>query len=188
VLSDPDDAFAYADTLFVGDQVRLRGTRDDDLPALAATLMDPAIRVTQSRVAAPLSEATAREMISEWAANKGHDVGFSIETLEASELVGHVGLFGIDAKDQSGTVGIMLVRQHLGRGYGTDAMRLIVGYGFRELGLHRIGLNVHAYNARAIAAYRKVGFVEEGRQREAIHRDGHWYDSVQMSILAHEWT
>jgi RimJ/RimL family protein N-acetyltransferase len=187
-LRDQDDAFAYADALLVGERVRLRGTREDDLPALAAALMDPAIRVTQSNTAAPHSEAAARSVIGEWAANKGVDVGFSIETLaESPELVGHIGLFGADVKDRCGTLGIMLLRPHLGRGYGTDAVRLIVSYGFREVGLHRIQLGVFSFNARAIAAYRKAGFVEEGRRREAIHHDGHWYDNVQMSILAQEW-
>lgn len=188
MLSDHDEAFSYADSLFVGERVRLRATLDADRPALAAALMDPAIRITQSRTAAPMSETAAREMIAEWSANKGVDVGFSIETLgESPELVGHTGLFGIDAKDRSGTVGIMLLRAHLGRGYGTDALRLLVGYGFRELGLHRIDLDVYGYNVRAIASYRKVGFVEEGRQREAIRHDGQWHDNVLMAILEHEW-
>ena len=187
-LRDHDDAFAYADALLVGEKVRLRGTHDSDLPALAAGLMDPAIRSTQSNTVAPNSEAAARSIIAEWSANKAIDVGFSIETLgEAPELVGHVGLFDANVKDRCGTLGIMLLRPYLGRGYGTDAVRLIVGYGFREVGLHRIQLGVYSFNARAIAAYRKAGFVEEGRRREAIHHDGRWYDNVQMSILAHEW-
>jgi RimJ/RimL family protein N-acetyltransferase len=188
-LRDHDDAVAYGDGLLAGERVRLRGTRDADLPAIAAALMDPGIRITQSRTAAPLSEAAARSMIAEWSANQGADVGFSIETLpDPPDLVGHVGLFATDLKDRSGTVGILLFRQYLGRGYGTEAMRLIVGYGFRELGLHRIELSVYGFNARAIAAYRKAGFVEEGRAREAIHHDGRWYDNVHMSILEHEWS
>jgi len=188
-LRDNDDAFAYGDALLVGDRVRLRGTRESDLPALAAAMMDPAIRVTQSHTATPLSEATARSLIGEWSASKnGADVGFSVETLaDDPELVGHVGLFGIGVKDRCGTVGIMLLRAQLGRGYGTDAMRLIVGFGFREVGLHRIQLGVYSFNPRAIAAYRKAGFLEEGRRREAVHHDGHWYDDVEMSILEHEW-
>jgi len=187
-LRDQDDAFAYADALLVGERVRLRGTRDADLPALAAGLMDPAIRVTQSRIAVPMSEAAARSLVGEWSSGQGPDAGFSIETLaDDPELVGHLGLFGISAKDRCGTVGIALLRPHLGRGYGTDAMRLIVDYGFREVGLHRIQLGVYAYNARAIAAYRKAGFVEEGRQREVVYHDGRWYDDVQMSILEQEW-
>jgi RimJ/RimL family protein N-acetyltransferase len=187
-LRDHGDAFAYGDALLVGKRVRLRGTRDADLPTLAKGMMDPAIRATLSSTVAPQSEAAARSIIAEWSANKGTDVGFSIETLaESPELVGHLGLFGSDVKDRCGTLGIMLLRPYLGRGYGTDAVRLIVSYGFREVGLHRIQLGVFSFNARAMAAYRKAGFVEEGRRREAIRHDGHWYDDVQMSILAREW-
>jgi RimJ/RimL family protein N-acetyltransferase len=187
VLDDHDAAFGYADALLVGERVRLRGTREDDLPALARWLMDPAIRSTQSNIVLPLSEATAREMIAGWSKNDGTDAGFSIEALDGERLVGHTDLFGGSVKDRHRTVGICIGRPFLGQGYGTDAMRVLVDYGFRELGLHRIDLTVVAFNARAIAAYRKVGFVEEGRAREAVFHDGQWYDRVSMAILAREW-
>lgn len=187
-LRDHDDAFAYAGDILTGELVRLRGTRDSDLPVIAEWMMDPGIKATQSRIAAPPSERMAREWLSEWSANKADDVGYSIETLDAEPtLVGHLGLFNTDGKDRCGTIGIVLGPLYLGKGYGTDAMRVIVGFGFRELGLHRIELGVYEFNVRAIAAYRKAGFVEEGRRREAIYHDGRWYDNVLMSILDHEW-
>jgi RimJ/RimL family protein N-acetyltransferase len=187
-LRDHDDAVAYAEGLYAGERVRLRGTLDSELATLAEWMTDPSIRVTQARYAAVPSERSAREIVSEWSANKATDVGFSIETVGAEPtLVGHVGLFGTDNKDRCGTVGIVIGPPYLGQGYGTDAMRLIVGFGFRELGLHRIQLDVYAFNVRAIAAYRKAGFVEEGRARQLVHHDGRWYDNVQMSILEHEW-
>jgi len=102
-------------------------------------------------------------------------------------LVGHIIVFGIRAKDRLATIGIALGREYTGRGYGTDAMRIIVGYGFRELGLHRIQLSVAQYNPAGIRAYEKAGFVEEGRRRESVWHDGRWYDEIQMSILDHEW-
>lgn len=187
MLEDHDGAFSYARELLVGDLVRLRGTRDDDLPTLARWMMDPQIRSTQSNVVLPLSEAATRELIAGWSKNDGPDVGFSIETLDSDRLVGHAGLFGGSVKDRHRTVGIYIGHPFLDQGYGTDAMRLVVRFGFRELGLHRIDLTVLAFNARAIAAYRKVGFVEEGRAREAVFHDGHWYDEVSMAILASEW-
>jgi RimJ/RimL family protein N-acetyltransferase len=187
VLDDHEAAFGYADALLVGDRVRLRGTRDDDLPTLARWLMDPAIRSTQSNIVVPLSEAAARDMIAGWSKNDGTDIGFSIEALDGERLVGHTGLFGGGVKDRRRMVGIYLGRPFLDQGYGTDAVRLVVDYGFRELGLHRIELNVLAFNTRAIAAYRKAGFTEEGRARDAVFHDGHWYDEVSMAILAREW-
>jgi RimJ/RimL family protein N-acetyltransferase len=187
-LRNQDDAFTYGDELLLGKRVRLRGTRDDDLPALAAWLMDPAIKATQAAVVLPRSEAATREQVAEWVANKSTTAGFSVETLgDAPELVGHVSLFGMGVKARSATLGIVLGRQFVGRGYGTDAVRVIVSYGFREFGLHRIQLGVAGYNLQGIAAYRKAGFVEEGRRREALLHDGHWYDEVLMSILEQDW-
>lgn len=76
---------------------------------------------------------------------------------------------------------------HRGKGYGAEALRLGVDWAFRELNLHRIGLSVFSYNDRAIALYRKLGFVHEGTSRESVRRDGRWYDSLQFGLLAGEW-
>jgi RimJ/RimL family protein N-acetyltransferase len=60
-------------------------------------------------------------------------------------------------------------------------------HAFDRLGLHRVGLSVFSYNLRAIRAYEKAGFRIEGRQREAILRDGRYWDEIQMSVLVDEW-
>jgi RimJ/RimL family protein N-acetyltransferase len=73
------------------------------------------------------------------------------------------------------------------RGFGTEATRLIVGYGFEHLGLHRISLEVYAFNPRARRAYEKVGFRAEGVLRESLRYNGEWIDATVMSILAPEW-
>ena len=74
-----------------------------------------------------------------------------------------------------------------GLGYGTEATALMLEHAFGTLGLHRVGLAVFAFNERAIRSYRKVGFVVEGRSREAIWRDGRFFDEIHMSVLADEW-
>ncbi|MGC5019555.1 GNAT family N-acetyltransferase [Micromonospora sp. DT47] len=73
-----------------------------------------------------------------------------------------------------------------GRGYGTEAMRLICRYGFDKMRLHRISLWVADENAAAIRVYTKVGFVEEGRARESFRRDGRWHDMIMMGLLEGE--
>jgi RimJ/RimL family protein N-acetyltransferase len=187
-LTDVSGAFAYGDSILVGERVRLRGVRDDDLPTLAKWEMDPGRMTTLSGWVVPPSEAAARERIANWSANQKDDVGFAIETLDDPPvLVGNMGLRGARPKDRCATLGIALGREYMGRGYGTDAMRVIVGYGFREMGLHRIQLIVASYNPAGIRAYEKAGFVEEGRYRQAVLHDGRWHDEVLMSILDHEW-
>jgi RimJ/RimL family protein N-acetyltransferase len=74
-----------------------------------------------------------------------------------------------------------------GRGLGTESTRLMLDHAYRVLGLHRVALSVFAFNERAIRSYRNVGFVVEGRSRDAIWRDGRWWDELHMSLLAHEW-
>jgi RimJ/RimL family protein N-acetyltransferase len=74
-----------------------------------------------------------------------------------------------------------------GHGYGTEATQLMVDHAFKNLGLHRIALSVFEFNERAIRAYARVGFLTEGRAREAVWRDGRWWDELAMSLLAPEW-
>jgi len=187
-LTDVSGAFGYGDSILTGERVRLRGVRDDDLPTLAKWEMDPGRMVTQSKWVAPPSEAAAKERIAKWSANQEVDLGFAIETLDDPPvLVGNIGLWGAHPKERCATLGIALGREYVGRGYGTDAVRVIVGYAFRELGLHRIQLDVAPFNPAGIRAYQKAGFVEEGRHRESVLHDGRWYDQVLMSILDHEW-
>jgi RimJ/RimL family protein N-acetyltransferase len=187
-LIDVSSAFAYGDSILVGERVRLRGVRDDDLPTLARWEMDPGRMATLSNWVAPPSEAAAKERIAKWSANEHDNLGFAIETLDDPPvLVGNIGIWGTRPKDRCATLGIALGRKYIGRGYGTDAMRIVVDYGFREMGLHRIQLGVAPFNPAGIRAYEKAGFVEEGRLRESVLHDGRWYDEVLMSIIDHQW-
>ena len=187
-LTDASAAFGDGDSILAGERVRLRGVRDDDLPTLAKWEMDPGRMATLSNWVAPPSEAAAKERIAKWGANEKDDLGFAIETIDDQPvLVGNIALWGARPKDRCATLGIALGREYIGRGYGTDAVRVIVNYGFREMGLHRIQLTVVPFNPAGIRAYEKAGFVEEGRHRESLLHDGRWYDEVLMSILDHEW-
>lgn len=187
-LTDVENAFAYGESVLVGELVRLRSVRDEDLQRLARWEMDPATVATLSNWVICPSEATARERIAKWCANDNNDVGFAIETLgDPPVLVGSIHLAGARPKDRRATLGIALAREHIGHGYGTDATRVLADYAFREMGLHRIQLAVAPFNRAGVRAYEKAGFVEEGRHREAVWHDGRWYDEVLMSLLDHEW-
>jgi RimJ/RimL family protein N-acetyltransferase len=101
--------------------------------------------------------------------------------------VGEAVLNQWDPANQSCNFRIALDPRVHGRGLGTEATRLIVGYGFERLGLHRISLEVYAFNPRARRAYEKAGFVAEGVLRESLLWEGERVDATVMSILAHEW-
>jgi len=112
---------------------------------------------------------------------------FSIRTLEEDRLIGIIGLI----PDWVHSDAILFIaignRDHWGKGYGTDAMELIVRYGFLELNLHRITLGLNGYNARAQRVYEKVGFKLEGTLRGDTLREGRRTDGLSMGILRREW-
>ncbi|KAH7098112.1 acyl-CoA N-acyltransferase [Auriculariales sp. MPI-PUGE-AT-0066] len=91
------------------------------------------------------------------------------------------------ARNRHGSIAISLVRELQGRGFGTEVMRWLLEHSFNQLGLHRLSLDVLANNERAVAVYKKVGFVEEGRRRKVIWLDGDWIDIVSMGLLDEEW-
>ncbi len=113
---------------------------------------------------------------------------FSIRMLADDRLIGEIDLSGINWASRESIVGIGIGdRNAWGKGYGTDAMRIILRFGFEELNLHRIFLNVFEYNPRAIRSYEKVGFKHEGRQRQVLNRNGKRWDLIYMGILRDEW-
>ncbi len=113
---------------------------------------------------------------------------FSIRTLNDDQLIGDVGLDGIHWNHGDTFVGIGIgEREFWSKGYGSDAMRIILRFAFSELNLWRISLNVFEYNPRAIRSYEKVGFVHEGRMRQYLNRAGRRWDLIFMGITRPEW-
>ena len=104
------------------------------------------------------------------------------------EAVGEVVLNDIDTHNRSANFRIALFEsKNFGKGYGSEATRLILGHGFGTLDLHRIELSVFAFNPRAIHVYEGVGFKREGIQRDALLWDGAFIDAVSMAMLKPEW-
>ncbi len=134
------------------------------------------------------SAKAIKEWIEKDQEKEGRDIEFQINTLSDDQLIGFIGLFIPAWQQGDAWVGVGIgAREYWGKGYGTDAMRLVLRYGFQELNLHRITLGVFAYNSRAIRSYEKAGFTVEGRERGALQRDGSREDIVIMGILRQEW-
>ncbi len=127
----------------------------------------------------------------DWFDNQRKDsgsYGFVVKRIDTSEVIGGTGLFGVNWQVRSCTFGIALGDQSVwGKGYGTDATRLALRFAFLEMNMNRVELRVYDYNNRGIRAYEKAGFVQEGRLREAIYRDGRYWDELVMSVLRADW-
>jgi RimJ/RimL family protein N-acetyltransferase len=113
---------------------------------------------------------------------------FAIRTLIDDCLIGFIVLDEDIYPHGEAFVGIGVGdRNFWGKGYGTDAMKVILRYAFQELTLRRVALDTFGYNPRAIRSYEKVGFVYEGRAREYLNREGRRWDLIFMGILREEW-
>lgn len=170
-----------------GGKVRLRAFREDDLKNTVAWLNNPAVTRYLLNMR-PWSIPEEKAWLDRVMRNEDpHSAQFVVETSDG-EYVGSAGLVHIDPRNRCAEAGIVLGRpEEWGRGLGTDAMKALLKHGFEELNLHRIGLRVYSFNERAIRSYAKLGFVEEGRLRQAMFRHGAWHDVLLMAILADEY-
>ena len=115
-------------------------------------------------------------------------LAMAIHERDTDRLVGTCAFSQLDGDNGSALYHITIGEKDAwGRGYGTEATRLMLDHAFGQLGLHRIALFVFEFNERAIRTYRRCGFVVEGRARESIFRDGRWWDELAMSVLESDW-
>lgn len=174
--------------LFRGQLVRLVAPSERDAPALSRWSEDADyLRAIDSDYARPLSreEAALRLNPEETDSNK---LEFHIRTLADDRLIGFVALHSIEWNNGTSLLAVGIGEaEYRGKGYGTDALRLILRLAFHELNLFRVGLDVIATNTRAINTYEKLGFQHEGRMRDAVLRDGCRTDRIFMGILRDEW-
>ncbi len=176
--------------LFTGKLVRLAAMNAEaDAEAFARWDVDSAyMRQLDSGPHLPGRARKIRESIEKEQSEDPNTIAFSVRTLADDRMIGFVAFDGIKWQHGDTFVAIGIGDPaYRGNGYGTDAMRVMLRYGFRELNLYRIQLNAFEYNERAIKSYLKAGFVIEGRQRSMLVRDGRHWDFVYMSVLCAEW-
>lgn len=144
-------------------------------------------RLLDSGPAYPLLAGRVRETYDEWLSGERNSL-FAIQTLADDRLVGMIDTDITQWHNADAYIGISIgERADRGKGYGTDAMRVLLGTGFTHMNLHRMSLNVYEYNPRALRSYLKAGFVVEGRLRQRINREGKRWDSIYMGVLRSEW-
>ena len=116
------------------------------------------------------------------------DHNYSIIDLETEELIGNCGFMDIDYINRTSEAGIFIGNKKLwDKGYGTEALSLLIDYGFKALNFHNIMLKVYEYNTRAIKSYEKIGFKFIGKRREALHRNLEKHNIIFMDILQNEF-
>ncbi len=175
--------------MITGKRIRLRAISKDDLPQYIVWLNDPDV-FRNTSLFAPLSMEQEEQWYRDTLAHPVEEQPLAIEvkTDGGWKLVGNVGLMNFDQRIRSAEIGIFIGdKSYWDKGYGTEAMQLILGFGFGSVNLNRIYLRVFETNPRGIHCYENVGFQLEGRMRQAHYLDGKYIDVLLMSILKNEW-
>lgn len=171
-----------------GERVFLRPAERDDLPRFVRWFADAeTTRFLATRV--PFSQAMEERWFESMLEQQGKSAyHFVICLLADGRPIGTAGLMHVNQEDGHAAFGISIGEKgEWDRGYGTDALRAICDFGFGQLRLERIELDVYEPNQRARRSYEKAGFVTEGTMRHAHFADGRYWDVLRMSLLREEW-
>jgi RimJ/RimL family protein N-acetyltransferase len=173
--------------VLTGDGVVLRRHVPSNLRAFQRWYTDPeVVRLTRYQDSPMRPDEIERFFAAR--ALGSDSLAMAIHRRDDDRLIGTCALSQLDADNGSALFHITIGEKDAwGHGFGTEATRLMIDHAFGGLGLHRVGLTVFSFNERAIRSYRSVGFVVEGRAREAIWRDGRWWDELSMSVLHSDW-
>lgn len=167
-----------------GERVALRALEDRDAETLRQWRNHPDLFGYHF---GPLPEPEAEQR--RWYANYGTSDKLIVWMIEngGGEAVGYTVIKDLDHKNARAEIGLHLDPRHQGKGYGRDAFKTLIRFGFHELNLHRICLEVLDFNTRAVSLYESLGFKHEGRKREAHFTQNAYHDVLLMSILASEF-
>jgi len=153
---------------------------------------DPAyLRAIRQDICMPLSSAVVKknyEKLEKEMDEKRNQFYFTIRDRQDQRLLGFTRLFGIEWAHGSASIQLAIGNpQDRGHGYGSQAMRLILRYAFHETNFFRLTAVVGTDNPDAVRFFQKFGFVEEVRRRQALQRDGRFYDLLFLGLLSTDW-
>ena len=167
-----------------GKRIYLSPINAEDVEQYVAWLNDPVVTDRTGSV----SKVISLDSEKEWLSKNNTRYQFAIVNNNEDKLIGSCGFNEMDQIHRSGTVGIFIGdKENRGKGYGTETLNLLLKYGFDSLNLHSINLNVFSFNEQAMACYKKCGFKEAGRMREAYFCNGKFHDIIKMDILENEF-
>jgi RimJ/RimL family protein N-acetyltransferase len=172
----------------VGSRIVIREWTDGDAPAILAYAADPL--VVRFMPWGPSEPADVAEFLlrAEAASTEVPRAAYemAVTLAESSEVMGGAGIRVLHAADRQGEIGYVLRRDVWGNGYATELGRLLLEFGFTELGLHRISAKCDTENTASERVLQKLGMRLEGRLRHHGFRRGEWRDSLLYAICADE--
>ncbi len=172
----------------VGERIYLSTRSTDDAEVYTKWMNDFEVTDYTGRSATILTLDAEKKYLE----NKNMDLdttAFAIVDLKTDKMVGTLSLENVNYNHRTAVLGIFIGDpDYRSNGYGTEAIKLLLDYGFNYMNLNTINLSVLACNERAIKCYKKCGFKEAGVLRKSKYVNGKYYDTILMDILAEEFT
>ncbi len=176
--------------MIYGKRIRLRAIERTDLPRCQEWLNDPEVIEGLAQII-PLSSMDEDRWFEQAMGREQAARPMAMEVRDGTDwrYIGNTGLMNLEWVPRAAELGIFIGDKSVwNKGYGTEAVELLLAHGFQTFNLNRIYLQVFANNLRARRSYEKAGFVLEGTLRQAVFRHGQYIDMLIMSILRSEWT
>lgn len=174
--------------MYYGEKVKLRAYRKEDIEQACKYMNDYEIK---KFLAPGVPYPMMLEQESKWydsLASSMDSYNFAIEDRITGIYIGGCGINNVDWKNSIALIGIFIGdKSFWNKGYGTDALNVLLKFIFEEMNVNKVKLNVYSFNPRAKRCYEKCGFVVEGTLREELFREGAYHDVYIMSILKSEW-
>lgn len=174
-----------------GERIMLREYQKEDFPYIREWVNDPEIAdmLSDDIFAFPHTTRTTEKFLDMMLeSDKENLKGFIIADIKTEEYIGQIDLVDIKWKNRRALMGIIIGRkENHSKGYGTEAIRLLLDFCFNRLGLNKVELEVREYNKKAIKCYEKCGFEVEGVFKEDIFIGGKFSDTYRMGILKKDW-
>lgn len=170
------------------ERIYLRLIQDEDMKDLSPFFQDPDnVKYYIPTTWRTYSERQVQGLLADWHDQSQYFV-YSICDIETDAVIGLANLDGINYVNGNTEIGIAITdASRRGGGYAREALSLLIDYCFDELRLHRVFCRVMADNAPSLRLFDRLGFTEEGRQREQVRREGSFVDMLFFGLLANEW-
>ncbi len=171
--------------MYYGEKVCLRSYNEEDIPIATLLVNDKELKkLLVTGIPFPISPCEEESWIKSQKGNKNGEYNFAIEDIKTKKYIGGCGIQTVNWLARVATVGIMIGdKEYWGKGYGTDAMKVLMKFIFQNMNIHKIRLSTFSFNLRAKKCYEKCGFEVEGILKDEIFKDGRYYDEIIMSAF-----
>lgn len=172
---------------FEGDKVRLRAIEPEDWETFSQFELDSELARLAGSTRFPRSRAAAREWAEEASKRSNGDrIDLVIETINGT-AIGAISVREADRRHGVFSYAIAIAQEHRRKGYGTQAVWLLLRHYFRELRYNKVEVGIYSFNEESIYFHESLGFQHEGRRRQSHYSEGRYYDMVLMGMTVQEF-